>query len=116
MLEYSPTVSTPFAVLTAVVAPAILTNASSVLALGTSNRLARVVDRTRVVTAELGEFEAGTADYQSWGDATSAPASARGFAGQGAAALLRVSWSICGVGAGFRGRLHCGLLWAAPSF
>jgi len=66
VLQYSPTVSTPFAVLTAVVAPAILTNASSVLALGTSNRLARVVDRTRVVTAELGEFEPGTADYQSW--------------------------------------------------
>ena len=37
----------PFAVLTAIVAPAILTNASSVLALGTSNRLGRVVDRTR---------------------------------------------------------------------
>ena len=35
----------PFAVLTAVVAPAILTNACSVLALGTSNRLARVVAR-----------------------------------------------------------------------
>jgi len=43
----------PFAVLTAVVAPAILTNACSVLALGTSNRLARVVDRTRVVAREL---------------------------------------------------------------
>ena len=66
MLQYSPTVSTPFAVLTAVVAPAILTNASSVLALGTSNRLARVVDRTRIVTAELTEFEPGTSDYQSW--------------------------------------------------
>jgi hypothetical protein len=43
----------PFAVLTAVVAPAILTNACSVLALNTSNRVARVVDRTRVVAAEL---------------------------------------------------------------
>lgn len=43
----------PFAVLTAIVAPAILTNACSVLALGTSNRVARVVDRTRVLTAEL---------------------------------------------------------------
>jgi len=31
----------PFAVLTAVVAPAVLTNASSVLCLGTGNRLAR---------------------------------------------------------------------------
>jgi hypothetical protein len=43
----------PFAVLTAVVAPAILTNACSVLALGTSNRVARVVDRTRVIMNEL---------------------------------------------------------------
>src|SRR5258707_6918119 len=43
----------PFAVLTIVVAPAILTNASSVLCMGTANRLARVVDRTRVVSAEL---------------------------------------------------------------
>jgi hypothetical protein len=49
----------PFAVLTAVVAPAILTNASSVLALGTSNRLARVVDRTRVVAKELAGLEPG---------------------------------------------------------
>src|SRR5258708_14631640 len=49
----------PFAVLTAVVAPAILTNACSVLALGTSNRLARVVDRTRVVARELAALEAG---------------------------------------------------------
>ncbi len=39
----------PFTVLTAVAAPAILTNACSVLALGTSNRIARVVDRSRVV-------------------------------------------------------------------
>ena len=53
----------PFAVLTAVVAPAILTNASSVLALGTSNRLARVVDRTRVVAKELTEIEPGAPGY-----------------------------------------------------
>jgi uncharacterized protein DUF2721 len=57
----------PFAVLTAVVAPAILTNACSVLALGTSNRLARVVDRTRVVARELAALEPGGADYGSWG-------------------------------------------------
>lgn len=61
----------PFAVLTAVVAPAILTNACSVLALGTSNRLARVVDRTRVVARELAAREPGGAshsqgDYESW--------------------------------------------------
>jgi hypothetical protein len=53
----------PFAVLTAVVAPAMLTNASSVLCLGTSNRIARVVDRTRVVAAELVSFEAGSSEY-----------------------------------------------------
>jgi hypothetical protein len=43
----------PFAALTIVVAPAILTNASSILCSGTASRLARVVDRTRVVSAEL---------------------------------------------------------------
>ena len=56
----------PFAVLTAIVAPAILTNASSVLALGTSNRLARVVDRTRVVAAELAAIEPESPDYPMW--------------------------------------------------
>ena len=45
--------SNPFAALTAIVAPAILTSASSVLALGTSNRLGRVVDRTRVVAGNV---------------------------------------------------------------
>jgi hypothetical protein len=54
----------PFAVLTAVVAPAILTNASSVLCLGTANRIARVVDRTRVITAELKAFPTGTAERE----------------------------------------------------
>lgn len=39
----------PFAVLTAVVAPAVLTNACSVLSLGTANRIARVVDQTRAL-------------------------------------------------------------------
>jgi len=58
--------ATPFAVLTAVVAPAILTNASSVLALGTSNRVARVVDRTRIVAKELAAMEAGSVHYASW--------------------------------------------------
>jgi hypothetical protein len=49
----------PFNVLTAVVAPAILTNACSVLALGTSNRIARVVERARVVVASLSTLPAG---------------------------------------------------------
>jgi|SRR5436190_622111 len=46
---------TPFAALTVIAAPAILTNASSVLALGTGNRIARVVDRTRFLTRELSD-------------------------------------------------------------
>ncbi|MFN8391326.1 MAG: DUF2721 domain-containing protein [Bdellovibrionota bacterium] len=43
----------PFAALSFIVAPAVLTNASSVLTLGTSNRLARAVDRTRELTTAL---------------------------------------------------------------
>ena len=39
----------PFAVLTAVVAPAILTNACSVLSQSTTTRIARVVDRSRAL-------------------------------------------------------------------
>jgi hypothetical protein len=63
-MQYTAVGSNPFGVLTSVVAPAILTNACSVLALGTSNRLARVVDRTRVVAAELAGFEPGTSNYE----------------------------------------------------
>ncbi len=55
----------PFAALTAVAGPAVLTNACSVLALGTSNRLARVVDRTRVVTRQLAELTPGTKEHES---------------------------------------------------
>ena len=65
-MQYNAVAGNPFAVLTAIVAPAIFTNASSVLALGTSNRLARVVDRTRIVSAKLADLEPGTADYQAW--------------------------------------------------
>jgi hypothetical protein len=49
-------VENPFAALTIVVAPAILTNFSSVLCLGTANRLARVMDRTRAVSAQLADL------------------------------------------------------------
>jgi branched-subunit amino acid transport protein len=66
MQSASPLGSNPFAVLTAIVAPAILTNACSVLALGTSNRLARVVDRTRSVARDLAGVEPKSADYSSW--------------------------------------------------
>jgi hypothetical protein len=51
-------VDNPFATLTIIVAPAILTNASSVLCLGVGNRIARVVDRTRVLSTELGRLAA----------------------------------------------------------
>jgi hypothetical protein len=51
----------PFTTLTVVVAPAILTNASSVLSLGTGNRIARVIDRTRAITAELAHLDPSSA-------------------------------------------------------
>src|ERR1700737_3778420 len=47
----------PFAALTIVVAPAILTNASSVLCLGTGNRIARVIDRPRLLRSALSRLE-----------------------------------------------------------
>jgi len=43
----------PFAALSLIVAPAILTNACSVLIMSTSNRFARTVDRTRELAREL---------------------------------------------------------------
>jgi hypothetical protein len=52
MMTLSPA-ENPFTVLTLIAAPAVFTNASSVLALGTSNRLARVVERTRFLAREL---------------------------------------------------------------
>jgi hypothetical protein len=45
--------SSPFVVFTIIAAPAVLTNAASVMSLTTSNRLARAVDRSRVILAEL---------------------------------------------------------------
>ena len=43
----------PFGILTFIVAPAILTNASSVMALGTSNRFARAIDRARTLAMQI---------------------------------------------------------------
>jgi hypothetical protein len=42
-----------FTILTLIVAPAVLTNASSVLALNTANRFGRVVDRSRALAIEV---------------------------------------------------------------
>jgi hypothetical protein len=47
-----------------VVAPAVLTNASSVLALGTNNRLARVADPTHALTEQLAKLEPGAREHE----------------------------------------------------
>jgi hypothetical protein len=44
---------TPFAALTLIIAPAMLTNACSVLILSTSNRLARTIDRARALVHQI---------------------------------------------------------------
>lgn len=51
-----PFTDNPFAALTIVAAPAILTNASSVLCLVTGSRLARVMDRARAVSDQPARF------------------------------------------------------------
>jgi hypothetical protein len=48
-----PSISNPLSILTFIVAPAMLTNASSIMTLGTSNRFARAIDRARVLSAEF---------------------------------------------------------------
>src|SRR5688572_30717826 len=50
--------SSTFTILTLIVAPAVLTNASSVLALNTANRFGRVVDRSRQLVIEMGDHPA----------------------------------------------------------
>lgn len=48
-----PISSNPFAVLTLIAAPAVLTNAAAVMSLTTSNRFARAVDRARALAKEF---------------------------------------------------------------
>lgn len=57
----TPLSANPFTVLTLIAGPAVLTNASSVLALGTSNRFARAIDRARAL-AKLLEDKAADSD------------------------------------------------------
>jgi hypothetical protein len=52
----------PFAVFTFIAGPAVLTNASSVLALGTSNRFARNVERARLLIKTM-EGKTRTTDH-----------------------------------------------------
>ena len=55
----------PFTALTLIAAPAILTNASSILIMSTSNRLARATDRARLLATELEQMEnLGTSDAE----------------------------------------------------
>jgi hypothetical protein len=49
----------PFAALTFIAAPALLTNAASLLLLGTTNRLARAVDRVRALATHLEDCTPG---------------------------------------------------------
>jgi hypothetical protein len=63
-MEYILAGADPFSILTIVVAPAVLTNASSVLALGTNNRLARVADRTHALTAQLSNLQPDARNYE----------------------------------------------------
>ena len=53
---------TPFAALSLIAAPAILTNACSVLAMSTSNRLARAVDLGRALGRELEDARTDAAE------------------------------------------------------
>jgi len=48
-----PLATNPLGILTFIVAPAILTNASSVMALGTANRFARAIDRARHLASQV---------------------------------------------------------------
>lgn len=53
ILQAAQSSSSPFAALSLIVAPAILTNARSILVLSTSNRLARAVDLARSLASDL---------------------------------------------------------------
>ncbi|HZZ72453.1 MAG TPA: DUF2721 domain-containing protein [Pirellulales bacterium] len=58
-MPLDPTLN-PLSLLTFIAAPAVLTNASSVMALGTSNRFARAIDRTRTLAAQVYAKPQGT--------------------------------------------------------
>ena len=62
-MQYASFINNPFAVLTLIAAPAILTNACSVLALGTGNRFGRVIDRSKELSAELRTLASDSAIY-----------------------------------------------------
>lgn len=53
----------PFAILTLIAAPAVLTNACSLLALNTANRFGRAIDRSRWLTIEMDRLEPQSDEY-----------------------------------------------------
>jgi uncharacterized protein DUF2721 len=53
MFDVGSFAENPFTVLTIVVAPAILTNAASILSMGVATHLGRVLDRRRIVSTQL---------------------------------------------------------------
>ena len=55
----------PFVVFTVIAAPAVMTNAAAIMSLTTSNRLARAVDRSRALVAELKKAEGESAEERS---------------------------------------------------
>ena len=62
MADVSSIAANPFTALTFITAPAILTNAASVLAMSTSNRFLRASERMRAVAEQLETIDAGTPD------------------------------------------------------
>lgn len=50
-----PLSANPLGLLTFIAAPAILTNASSIMSLGTANRFARAIDRARSLSKDVGD-------------------------------------------------------------
>lgn len=54
-----PLTGNPFVVFTFIAAPAVMTNAAAVMSLTTANRIARAVDRSRALVAELEKPDTG---------------------------------------------------------
>src|SRR3954467_1193785 len=90
-----PLADNPFAVLTLIAAPAVFTNASSVLSLGTGNRLARVVDRTRVLVKDLHSAENRSSNQKLVDKSSGTPGKTWVFAGARDEFLLRRHWMLC---------------------
>jgi hypothetical protein len=110
MIEYTLTGADPFSILTVVVAPAVLTNASSVLVLGTSNCLARVADRSHAVAPQLAELEPGAQGLRGLERAASRTANSCATAVTRASLLLLGSRTVRQLGPDLDRTFHRGVL------